>query len=88
MIADVDRERLDAVATGISGAGGRADAIAFDLLDPTAGAEAVADVVDRHGRLDVLVNNAGVMRRGPADDRPRGLGAVVPGQPRRDVPPE
>ncbi|SCL20879.1 NAD(P)-dependent dehydrogenase, short-chain alcohol dehydrogenase family [Micromonospora pallida] len=26
----------------------------------------VAEVLDRHGRLDLLVNNAGVVRRGPA----------------------
>ncbi|GHJ08067.1 D-threitol dehydrogenase [Micromonospora humidisoli] len=29
-------------------------------------ADLVAAVVDRHGRLDLLVNNAGVVRRGPA----------------------
>ncbi|MFI9638650.1 SDR family NAD(P)-dependent oxidoreductase [Micromonospora sp. NPDC051925] len=29
-------------------------------------ADLVAGVLDRHGRLDLLVNNAGVVRRGPA----------------------
>jgi NAD(P)-dependent dehydrogenase (short-subunit alcohol dehydrogenase family) len=36
----------------------------FDLADPAACADAVAEVVARQGRIDVLVNNAGVMRRG------------------------
>ena len=36
----------------------------FDVADPEACSDAVAGVVARQGRLDVLVNNAGVMRRG------------------------
>lgn len=38
----------------------------LDVTDEASCRAAVADVVDRHGRLDVLVNAAGIVRRGPA----------------------
>src|SRR5688500_3060399 len=41
-------------------AGGKAKAIKFDVADTKAGAEAIDSVVKEFGRLDVLVNNAGV----------------------------
>jgi 3-oxoacyl-[acyl-carrier protein] reductase len=41
-------------------AGGSTQAVKFDVADTTACGRAVEDVVARHGRLDVLVNNAGV----------------------------
>jgi 3-oxoacyl-[acyl-carrier protein] reductase len=44
----------------VEAAGGKAKAIRFDVADPKACAEAVDGVVKEHGRLDVLVNNAGV----------------------------
>ncbi|BCJ68499.1 SDR family NAD(P)-dependent oxidoreductase [Polymorphospora rubra] len=37
-----------------------------DVRSAASCADLVAAVLDRHGRLDLLVNNAGVVRRGPA----------------------
>ena len=39
-----------------------AEAIDLDVGDADACAQAVADIVSRHGRLDVLVNSAGITR--------------------------
>ncbi|HEX8433728.1 3-oxoacyl-[acyl-carrier-protein] reductase [Archangium sp.] len=44
----------------IQSAGGKGEAVRFDVSDSTACAGAVDNVVKTHGRLDVLVNNAGV----------------------------
>ncbi len=41
-------------------AGGKAKALRFDVSDTAACTQAVESVVKDHGRLDVLVNNAGV----------------------------
>ena len=64
IVCDVDAAAAGKVATQISGAGGRAAALVFDLTDPAACAAAVDQVVAEHGRLDVLINNAGINRRG------------------------
>lgn len=37
-----------------------------DFLDPAAPQKLISQIVERHGRLDVLVNNAGLMREGTA----------------------
>lgn len=52
-------ENLAAVAA-INGAGGRADSIVAELSRPQECADAVAQVLRRHERIDGLVNNAGV----------------------------
>ena len=51
-----------APSTGIASAGGRAEPVAFDLADPATHESAVRTALDAFGRLDVLVNNAGLLR--------------------------
>lgn len=44
----------------IEAAGGRGETLRFDVSDSAAVQAGVGDLVKRHGRLDVLVNNAGM----------------------------
>ena len=49
-------------AAEITARGGKADAITLDVTDAAAVEAAPAGVVSRHGRLDILVSNAGITR--------------------------
>jgi NADP-dependent 3-hydroxy acid dehydrogenase YdfG len=55
------RQRLDELADAIVVAGGAALVIETDITDPDRAAEAVQMALDHFGRLDVLVNTAGIM---------------------------
>jgi NADP-dependent 3-hydroxy acid dehydrogenase YdfG len=55
------RDRLDRVVDDITGLGGTAVALAADVTVPERADEVVQGTLDRFGRLDVLVNNAGIM---------------------------
>ena len=48
----------------IIAAGGRAEAIALDVTDSAALTALPAQIVAKHGRLDILVSNAGIARDG------------------------
>ncbi len=54
------------VITAQRGADQTHEHVEADFLDLTAPESLVAEVLARHGRLDVLVNNAGMMREGTA----------------------
>lgn len=64
VLADIVADRVEAVAAEIPGA----EAIGLDVGDSAAVEAAVAAVVARHGRLDVLVNNAGIDDTGAVTD--------------------
>jgi len=54
-------ERLKELAENLSNEGYHAEYKVLDVTDSEAFKKAVDDTVDKHGRIDVLFNNAGVM---------------------------
>ena len=52
----------DATAAEITAAGGKAEARAVDVTDAEAVDALIKGVVDTHGKLDILVSNAGIAR--------------------------
>ena len=63
---DLDAAPAQQTAELIEQAGGRAIAVAADVTDPAAFRKAIEQGVEIFGRIDGLVNNAGVIRMGSA----------------------
>ena len=69
ILAARSADAIGALAADLSGLGGRALAIAADLSDRESLAALMAEVEERAGGLDIMVNNAGVLPEAkPADD--------------------
>ena len=63
-------DRLEALVRTITAGGGTALAVEADVTDPEQAKAAVERAVGEYGRLDTLINNAGVMLLGPAVGAP------------------
>ncbi|WP_334192500.1 SDR family NAD(P)-dependent oxidoreductase [Pararhodobacter sp.] len=73
-----DLGRAEAVVAEIEAAGGEAMASTASVSDSAAVAAMVAEVMDRWGRLDILINNAGILRdKSFAKTPPEGFEAVI-----------
>jgi len=64
------KDRLDELAEIIRGQGGTVLVLEADVTDQRQASEAVEQTVTELGRLDTLINNAGVMLLGPAVGAP------------------
>ena len=64
VLVDVQPDKLEAVVRSIVEAGGKAEAHQADVADAAAVERVVSAVAAAHGRIDHLVNNAGITRDG------------------------
>ncbi|MGY0504559.1 3-hydroxybutyrate dehydrogenase [Luteimonas sp. e5] len=60
VIADLKLDAAEAVAEAIRSAGGEALAVAMDVTDEAQVSDGFARAIERYGRIDVLVSNAGI----------------------------
>ncbi len=58
-------DRLDAIASDIRDAGGTVETRALDITDRKNVADFAQAALDTWGRIDVLINNAGIMPLSP-----------------------
>lgn len=60
VVADIQEAEAKKVAADIKGAGGESAAVAVDVTSPDKTQEMAAATLKQYGRIDVLVNNAGL----------------------------
>jgi NAD(P)-dependent dehydrogenase (short-subunit alcohol dehydrogenase family) len=70
IVADVNDEAGKAVAAGIRKGGGTAEFVDCDVSEKLDVHNLIAKALDLHGRIDVLVNNAGIVDDAPFLDLP------------------
>ncbi|MFT4955659.1 MAG: NAD(P)-dependent dehydrogenase (short-subunit alcohol dehydrogenase family) [Brevundimonas sp.] len=62
VVNDLSQDAADSVAEEIRAAGGEALAVAASVTDEAAVAAMVSQTVETWGRIDILINNAGILR--------------------------
>ena len=61
VVCDLDRKAVDEVVAQITASGGQAVGFTLNVTDKASIAAMVKGVMDKYGRIDVLVNNAGIV---------------------------
>jgi 3-oxoacyl-[acyl-carrier protein] reductase len=62
VVAAARADNAAGTVAGIAAAGGRAEAATVDVIDSGSVEALVAGALARHGRIDILINNAGITR--------------------------
>lgn len=70
VVTDIQAERASTVAEEIAAAGQSAEACQLDVTAAAAVAAMADELMRQHGRIDVLVNNAGLLRTSAVGDIP------------------
>ncbi|MEJ8823051.1 SDR family NAD(P)-dependent oxidoreductase [Variovorax humicola] len=68
IVADIDIGRAESVAASIVEAGGQAWSVAIDVTDRAAVTACAADLLERIGPIEVLINNAGISGKSRIDE--------------------
>jgi len=68
VLTDVNTNGGEAIAEGIRSRGGQAEFLEHDVASEERWREVIAHIRDTYGRLDVLVNNAGIVKMGTPED--------------------
>jgi NAD(P)-dependent dehydrogenase (short-subunit alcohol dehydrogenase family) len=66
-----DREELARAKADLATRGGKVLTLECDLLDAGQIQSAVRQIIDRFGKIDILINNAGIIEVGPFDNMTR-----------------
>jgi NAD(P)-dependent dehydrogenase (short-subunit alcohol dehydrogenase family) len=69
-VTDIDHNRAGETVADIEAAGGKADAWLLDVTDNDAICRTIAEIAEKHGRIDILINNAGTAQRDPTESMP------------------
>ena len=59
-VTDIDQKGVEAVSSGIRDAGGESRAMSHDVTSEADWDRVMGEIIAAHGRIDVLVNNAGI----------------------------
>ncbi|MFP6662575.1 MAG: glucose 1-dehydrogenase [Deltaproteobacteria bacterium] len=68
VVADINQTAAEQVAQAIREAGHRAEARLQDVTDEARWSELVEEILAQHGRLDIVVNNAGIVIPGNVEE--------------------
>jgi NAD(P)-dependent dehydrogenase (short-subunit alcohol dehydrogenase family) len=70
IVSDINGEAAEATAARLRAAGLKAESLVLDVGNPESIASGFAELARRHGRCDVVVNNAGIAKTYPFVDFP------------------